>query len=190
MRAPSLLCIALATCSAAVAAAEAPPGAKVEAQAATRIQVREVDGSLQKLQEYREAKKGFLLDQLRLELGETERTYLQFRAEDALQEDERYRLSAGRHGKFRLTGEYGAIPHNFSSGRLLFGGFGQSELGIAEVARGQLQENEQTQAERGPGRCTWLAGAPGSRPVTASPIGAPRPTCKGPPGRTRRRGGW
>ncbi|MBI5548331.1 MAG: MtrB/PioB family outer membrane beta-barrel protein [Deltaproteobacteria bacterium] len=126
-------------------------GVFLEEELAGGAQLKDVSGSEEKFEEYRDVPKGFVLDLLRLTLERPQSAdYLDLEAIHVLRDDASYRIQAGRHGKLRIGFGYDLTPHNFSRGVLLWGGFGTERLQIADVVQSQLQANEQTQAERGP----------------------------------------
>jgi len=127
------------------------PEGSVGGELAAGAQFKDVDGSSEKFQEYRDVRRGFILDDLRLTLeGKEGADYLQLEAKNALRDDASYSIEAGRYGKLRVHFEEDLTPHNFSRGTFLWGGFGTGRLRIADVARSQLEANEQTAIERGP----------------------------------------
>ncbi len=111
---------------------------------------RNVSGSREKFEEYGQTGEGFLLDQLRFRSQRPVTGYhMELDIQDARQNDERYGLTVGRQGKYRVTLQYDAIPHRFATGTFLFGGIGTGRLQIADVAQEQLEANETAAASRG-----------------------------------------
>lgn len=116
------------------------------------VQQKDVDGSDEKFSEYRDVENGFAINDLALKLdGQDSPGYLELKIRDPLQDDESYRLEAGRHGKVKFSLIFDALTHNFSNGTFLWGGFGTNRLQISDVVQGQLEANEQTGAERSGG---------------------------------------
>ena len=113
-------------------------------------QPTDVNGSDEKFNEYRDVDKGFLLNDFRFLLDSTTTPdYLDLRIRDAVQDDERYRLTLGRHGRYKLNLEYDVLPHNFSDGTFLWRGFGTGRLWIPNGVQSQLENFGQTRAIRG-----------------------------------------
>jgi hypothetical protein len=113
------------------------------------VQQKDVDGSDEKFQEYRDVEDGFVLNDFRLHLDDKDTpNYIDLKIKDALQEDEYYRLTTGRHGRYRFILEYDAIPHNFSGGSFLWNGFGNGRLQIADVVQSTLESEEILASER------------------------------------------
>lgn len=107
------------------------------------VQKKDVDGSDEKFEEYRDVEDGFVLNDFRLKFdSKTTPGYLELKIRDALQEDEYYRLTTGRHGRYKFNLEFDATPHNFSNGVFLWNGFGSDRLQIADTVQAQLEANE------------------------------------------------
>lgn len=130
---------------------------------------RDVSGSRQKFEEYGEVGEAFVLDHLRLSSQRPASGYhMELGIDDAMQDDERYRLTTGRQGAYRATVEWNSIPHRFATGQFLFGGIGTGRLRIPDVVRQQLEANETPAA----GRATL--------PLPAVPPFPPDPTAPSP----------
>lgn len=113
------------------------------------VQATELDGSREKFLEYRDVESGFLLNDFRLKVEKKDSPYfLDIKIKDALQDDEYYDLNVGRYGQYRLNVEFNAIPHNYSSGKFLWGGFGSDRLRIADIVQQSLEEQEVLASER------------------------------------------
>jgi MtrB/PioB family decaheme-associated outer membrane protein len=131
-------------------AAPTPPAIALDAAGGARF--TDVSGSDEKFEEYGEVDQGAVLDHLRFRLQyPTSADHLEIDIRDALQDDESYRLVAGRRGRYELSLSYDATPHVFSGGAFLWGGFGSGRLQIADVVQSQLEANEQTGPERSGG---------------------------------------
>jgi MtrB/PioB family decaheme-associated outer membrane protein len=115
------------------------------------VQQRNVDGSVEKFEEYRDVQNGFLLHDLRLKLDSNTAIpyYLDIKVKNPVQDNEFYKLNGGIHGKFSIGLFYDSIPHNFSRGTLLHSGVGTGSLLIPDTIQGNLEALEQTRAERG-----------------------------------------
>jgi MtrB/PioB family decaheme-associated outer membrane protein len=110
---------------------------------------RDVSGSIDKFQEYGTVREGFLLESLRARYQRpASADFLELGLQHANQDDESYRLSLGRQGRYRLTAAYDAIPHRFGGGVLLFSGVGTDRLRIADIAQSQLETAESLSAAR------------------------------------------
>jgi MtrB/PioB family decaheme-associated outer membrane protein len=110
----------------------------------------DVSGSREKFEEYGEVGEGFVLEQLLVRSQRAATGYhLELGIQDARQNDEQYRLTTGRQGRYRFALQYDAVPHRFASGTFLFAGLGTGRLQIADVAQEQLQANEALAADRG-----------------------------------------
>jgi MtrB/PioB family decaheme-associated outer membrane protein len=112
---------------------------------------KDVSGSREKFEEYGEVGEGFLLDHLVLRSQRpASGYYMELGIQDPRQDDERYHLTVGRHGAYRVSLQYDSIPHQFATGTFLFRGLGTGRLLIADVAQEQLAANETAAAARGP----------------------------------------
>lgn len=135
--------------SPAVAAGEAPT-TTYDLSLAGGARWLDVSGSRDKLQEYGEIGDGFVLDEL---LFRSQRPatgdYVRLDIRDARQDDEHYRIEAGRRGLLRASFQFDGVPHRFSGGTFLFGGLGTGRLLIPDVVQEQLQANESVAADRG-----------------------------------------
>lgn len=115
------------------------------------VQQKDVRGSDEKFEEYRDVRNGFLLNDFILKIdSKTTPYYLDIKIKNPLQDNEFYRVKGGRHGKLKLDIQYDKILHNFSTGRLLLSGAGSGDLVISDVVQSSLQSVEQTRQERGP----------------------------------------
>lgn len=113
-------------------------------------QLRDVNGSEEKFEEYRDVPGGFNLNIFDMSLeSNTSPYYLDIRVRDASQEDESYRIGLGKHGRYGLRFSYDSIPHNFSKGVFIFGGAGEPDLKIPDEIQSSLETVEQTRQERG-----------------------------------------
>lgn len=113
------------------------------------VQEKDTSGSREKFSEYRDVESGFLLNDFRLKVRKKDSPYFfDLKIKDPLQDDEYYDLNVGRHGQYRLNVEFDAIPHNFSSGKFLWGGFGSNRLQIADVVQQSLEDQEVLASER------------------------------------------
>jgi hypothetical protein len=107
------------------------------------VQKKNVNGSDEKFSEYRDVEDGFTLNDFSIKLdSKTTPCYLDLKIKDALQEDEYYRLTTGRHGRYKFNLEFDATPHNFSNGTFLWNGFGDNRLQIADAVQTSLEANE------------------------------------------------
>jgi MtrB/PioB family decaheme-associated outer membrane protein len=93
-----------------------------------------------KFEEYREIPRGLFLDLLKLDVENKEQSrFYQFRAKDAVEEDQNYLLRLGGYGKYEVNLEWDQLPHVFSNtGRSLFGG-DPGNLTISSLIRTTLQ---------------------------------------------------
>lgn len=113
------------------------------------IQQKDVGGSGEKFQEYRDVKNGFLVNDAAVRLERDTGYFFDIKVKNPVQENEFYSLSGGKHGRFKYNVFFDSIPHNFSNGVLLFSGAGTKRLFIADNVQNSLQSVEQTRAERG-----------------------------------------
>lgn len=114
------------------------------------VQQRDVDGSVEKFNEYRNVRNGFIFNEIRLGvIGNESPYYLDLKIKNPLQDNEFYRLNLGKHGGYNLKFLFDRIPHNFSTRKLLFSGAGTGRLLIADQIQTDLQGVEQTRQERG-----------------------------------------
>lgn len=99
-----------------------------------------------KFGEYRDIPENAVLNEVRVRGEHADRDYfLDFRVEDAIQEDQRYRLRMGKYGRYEVEVEWDQIPHLFStSGSTLFT---RNENGDLQLADGiqQLLANDPSQ---------------------------------------------
>jgi MtrB/PioB family decaheme-associated outer membrane protein len=114
------------------------------------IQQKNVNGSSEKFEEYRDVKNGFLVNDaaVRLEQDSTH-FFLDVMIKNPVQENEFYSVTGGKHGRYKYNLFYDSIPHNFTGGALLFNGAGTNRLFIADNVQNSLQAVEQTRPERG-----------------------------------------
>lgn len=114
------------------------------------VRQKDVDGSDEKFEEYRDVNNGFLLNEFSFSLeGKTAPYYLDIKIKNPLLDNEHYMLEVGRHGKYKLDFYHDKTPHNFSTGTLLLSGAGSGNLVIADTVQSSLQAVEQTRGERG-----------------------------------------
>jgi hypothetical protein len=74
----------------------------------------DIKGNRSKFKEYRDLRDG-VYGHIGLHY-DTERTYLDFRADDVGHRDQRYELGGGRWGSYSYSLNYDEIPHNFTLG--------------------------------------------------------------------------
>lgn len=153
-----LLAVALLPLLSGPASAQTPAAESTEAAShaldfdlTAGAQLRDLSGSREKFEEYRDVNEGLVLDlQARYHRPESGH-FLDLRVANPNRSDESYRIALGRRGRYRLSFSFDAIPHRFSGGTFLWSGFGTGRLQIADVAQAQLQANEQEAIERGGG---------------------------------------
>lgn len=125
-------------------------GAVLQFDTEVGAQVADVRGSREKLFEYGRLNEGLVLDSLRVRYQRPQSGhFLELDLRNASQDDEALGLALGRRGRYRLSASYEAVPHRFTGGTFLFGGFGTGRLRIADVAQEQLQANEADAVARG-----------------------------------------
>ena len=125
-------------------------GAVLQFDTEVGAQVADVRGSREKLFEYGRLNEGLVLDSLRVRYQRPQSGhFLELDLRNASQDDEALGLALGRRGRYRLSATYEAVPHRFTGGTFLFGGFGTGRLRIADVAQEQLQANEADAVARG-----------------------------------------
>jgi MtrB/PioB family decaheme-associated outer membrane protein len=125
-------------------------GSTMRFEADVSTQLREVTGSATKLDEYGTVNEGLLLDTLSARYHRPgSGHFLEIGVRNAAQDDEAFSLSLGRRGAYRFDVAYQALPHYFTGGTFLFGGFGTGRLLVPDVVQAQLQANEATAADRG-----------------------------------------
>lgn len=78
------------------------------------VEQRDVDTDSSKFLEYRDIPQGAVVPALRFE-GKKGSFWYNFRGKDITQKDQRYLLKL-ENDRFRLTGDYTGIPHNFGNG--------------------------------------------------------------------------
>jgi MtrB/PioB family decaheme-associated outer membrane protein len=130
--------------------AQAAREATLDLDVAAGARLADVSGSTEKFEEFGEVNDGLVVDRLRLRVpGPTAVDYLELGVDNAAQDDESFRITAGRQGLLQLRVDYQAMPHRFSSGSFLWGGFGTGRLQVPDVVQSQLESAEQTSTERG-----------------------------------------
>lgn len=113
------------------------------------IQQTFIDGSGDKLNEYRDLGNGFLVNDFRLKVeGATTPYFLDIKVKNPVQENEFYQVNGGVHGKYRFGFTQDNTPHNFSSGLLLLNNAGGGRYVIGDVIQQQLQANEVLRSQR------------------------------------------
>ena len=113
------------------------------------LQQIKIDGSSQKMQEYRDLEEGILLNDFRFKVdGVDTPYYLDLKVKNLVQENEFYGVKGGVHGKYNFGLSYDSTPHNFSSGALLLNYLGGGRYGIADTIQSQLQANEVLRTDR------------------------------------------
>jgi MtrB/PioB family decaheme-associated outer membrane protein len=134
-------------------------GVAAELDASVGARLTDVSGSTEKFEEYGTVNDGFVLDTARLRLQRpASPNYVELDLRNAAQDDEAYRLAVGRRGRFRLDLQFASIPHRYSGGIFLWGGFGTERLTLPNVVQGQLETFEQTGLERsGPGATSTVS---------------------------------
>lgn len=111
--------------------------------------LKDVVGSREKFEEYRDMRNGFSIRDLRLNLDwDTAPYYLDVRIQNALRSDERYSVAGGQHGKFDIALFYDGMPHNFNTGIFMLSGAGTGRLFVDGRVPVALQAVEQTSSER------------------------------------------
>ncbi len=102
-----------------------------------------VDGRRGKFAEYRDIPDNAVLNEVRIR-GENEARdyFVEFRAEDAIQDDQRYFLRMGKYGRYVLEVEWDQVPHLLSTtARTLFSERGGGERVLAEGLQELLASN-------------------------------------------------
>jgi MtrB/PioB family decaheme-associated outer membrane protein len=101
---------------------------------------RSVDGQNGKFEEYRDIPDNAVINDIRLHGEHDERDYFaDFRAEDAIQEDQRYRLRLGKYGKYEVDIEWDQVPHLLSTtGQSLFTEGPEGTFNLSDTIRGIL----------------------------------------------------
>ena len=108
-----------------------------------------VDGSSDKLQEYRDLEEGLLLRDFRFRANGVDSPYfLDIKVKNLVQDDEFYGVKGGVHGKYKFGLFYDKTPHNFSTGRLLLNSAGGGRYTIADVIQSDLQAEEVLRSDR------------------------------------------
>jgi len=150
------------TCGAALADTDIMGGkAILSGEVNAGLQQTVIDGASGKLEEYRDLEQGIVLNDFRLKIdGVDSPYYLDIKVKDLAQDDQFYGVKGGSHGKYNFGLYYDAIPHNFSSGRLLLNDLGQGRFAIGDAVQQRLQDNEVLRGER----LTY-------DPVTGAPLG-------------------
>ena len=121
----------------------------VSGEVSAGVQQKIIDGAQEKFEEYRDVQDGVQVNDFRLRVdGVDSPYYIDLRAKDVVQDDESYRLSGGRHGKYNFGLFYDSLPHNFSSGLLLLNDMGGGRFSIADAIQQQLQNNEVLRSQR------------------------------------------
>ncbi len=125
-----------------------------------------VDGRSGKFEEYRDIPDNAVVNGVILRGENEERDYFaEFRAEDAVQSDQRYQLRMGKYGRYEFEVEWDQIPHLLTTaGRTLFAEPEDGELRLAEELR-QILANDPA---RLPG---FLDAAHGTRLATRQDTG-------------------
>ncbi|MBI5576065.1 MAG: MtrB/PioB family outer membrane beta-barrel protein [Deltaproteobacteria bacterium] len=113
------------------------------------VQQKNVRGSDEKFEEYRDVKNGFLFNDAAFKMERDAGYFLDVKIKNPAQENEYYSVTGGKHGKFKYNIYFDTIPHNFSGGTLLFNGAGTNRLSIPDNVQSALQAVEQTRVERG-----------------------------------------
>jgi MtrB/PioB family decaheme-associated outer membrane protein len=134
----------------AEATAAAPEGTHtLDFDVTAGAQFRDVSGSREKFQEYREINEGLVLDlQTRYHRPESGH-FLDLGVANPNRSDESYRLAIGRRGRYRLSVAYDAIPHRYSGGTFLWSGFGTGNLRIPDVVQRALEAEYPLNTEYG-----------------------------------------
>lgn len=115
----------------------------------TGIQQTLVDGANEKLNEYRDLRNGFLVNDFRLKVdGATSPYFLDVKIKNPVQDNEFYQIRGGLHGKYSFGFTQDNTPHNFSSGRFLLNDAGGGRFAIGDVIQQQLQANEVLRSQR------------------------------------------
>ena len=96
-----------------------------------------VDGRPGKFKEYRDIPDNAVINQVQIRGENDEHDYFaEFRAEDAIQDDQRYQLRMGKYGRYELEVEWDQIPHLLTTtGRTLFTDKGDGEFQLADELR-------------------------------------------------------
>jgi MtrB/PioB family decaheme-associated outer membrane protein len=108
-----------------------------------------VDGRRGKFEEYRDVPDNAVVNEVRIR-GENDAHdyFAEFRAEDLIQDDQRYQLRMGRYGRYELEVEWDQIPHLLTTtGRTLFVEKADGELTLAEGLR-EILANDPAQLPR------------------------------------------
>lgn len=113
-------------------------------------QKKSVSGALEKFQEYRDVRDGFLLNDMRMRLeSESNPYFLDFKIQNATRSDEAYKAKLGAYGKWDVGMSFDRTPHNFFKGTMILGGAGTGRQTIDNQVQVNLQASEQTRQERG-----------------------------------------
>lgn len=136
------LAVLLAFCLPGAQAARAEFAAGLAGRAVT------LTGAREKFNEYRDLRTGLFVDSLDLDIGAGP-SYLEVEAADGGLRTERYAVTGGRYGLYKVSVSYDRLPHNFAKGRNVLGGFGTGTQGVSSTVQAGLQTNEQTRGERG-----------------------------------------
>ena len=105
------------------------------------VQQKIVDGASPKFEEYRDVRQGVVIGDIRLRVENLGNLYfLDLKAKDPLQDDESYRLNAGKHGRFNLGVSHDKTPHNFSNGLFLLNHTGGGQFRIGDNAQSFLEQ--------------------------------------------------
>lgn len=113
------------------------------------IQQTFVDGYKDKLNEYRDLRNGFLVNDFRFKVDGVDSLYfLDIKIKNPVQDNEFYQVNGGVHGKYSFGFTQDNTPHNFSSGKLLLNDAGGGRYTIGDVVQQQLQANEVIRSQR------------------------------------------
>lgn len=113
------------------------------------IQQTVVDGYKDKLNEYRDLRNGFLVNDFRFKVDGVDSPYfLDIKIKNPEQDNEFYQVNGGVHGKYSFGFTQDNTPHNFSSGKLLLNDAGGGRYVIGDVVQQQLQANEVIRSQR------------------------------------------
>ena len=113
-------------------------------------QKKSVSGALEKFQEYRDVRDGFLLNDMRMSFQSASKPfYLDFNVQNATRSDEAYKAKVGSYGKWSVGMSLDRTPHNFYKGTMILGGAGTGRQTIDNQVQVNLQASEQTRQERG-----------------------------------------
>lgn len=146
----TMLVTSCVTCGPVLAETEIMGGkALLSGEVTAGIQQKTIDGAQEKFEEYRDINNGPVLNDLQIRVdGVDSPYYLDLRVKDAVQDDEYYRLTGGRHGKYKFGLSYDSIPHNFSTGRFLLNDLGGGRFAIGDAVQQQLQDAEILRSQR------------------------------------------